>query len=1293
MIKVFLSSTSKDLSAYRDAVYAAIEGLDGFHCVRMEDFGARNIAAQEFCQQKISECELVVCLVGLCYGSTAPGSDESYTVLEYRTAGIACIDRLVFVSSDGHFYAGFDREPDEQWAKQQTFRREVSSECIRETFFAPNDLARKVVAAIRNWEQECKKFPITQPDYFEQRAVDAAANTQSFDHTPCLHASLADLDLEKVTEFLKRDLVQRQGDFLPGGDIQTQLDRLCLLHESRPTHGTLLCFGRKPQTRLAGATTRCIYWRGNTRSHGWLDDRACRGDLLAQFECVLNFFRKNLRFSRLIGEEGRTEQYEIPFVALQEAVANALVHREYAIWNGKQHIERSGCVQVEVFDEQVEIKSPGSLPPPMTLDLLCIGDITHPRNPLIARIFYLHGLVEQVGSGIQRMKNAMNDAGLSPPRLELSDAQTFKVILERPQQIPDEIFDSTEFGRLLTLGLEGIVEREGKPLELVIEEISSAMGLRYTSLMQKWRQGRVPTLPDQVATLARMCVRTGGMDQAWLHFFLRAASYSASASIIAEFYPIALREHTTLRPVPEALSSNILSDEEIASLHQQYCQTLYEHWKMLDFKGMLYVERNQSLSILLTEVFIFPDVLVGVPEYETLEREDEGESEEHKEKKSGRTEEGEQEQFLSRERRPRKETRITLQREELGVVLAKSRRLVMLGDPGAGKSTLLKYLMVRLAQGKDQFIADFPQLTDVSSAVPLYIRLADYAEAWSTTPLGERSLKDFLPRYLRENYLETCLTFLQTQLERGAVFLLLDGLDEIPDVALRMQIVRQVEAFTQFYPKNRFIVTSRIVGYKEAQLAADYQAYTLADFNEKQISTFTQKWCPAYERWVKRAIDSQHLQDAASKEAERLFQETQKNPGVKKLAVNPLLLTILAIIQRQGTKLPGHRIKLYESCATTLLDNWIEAKGISIRFNQNDLIKILRPLAFWTHGHKAVGAIPEEELAEQIVKQLLERRVTRDEGEAARLAEQFLETVRGQTGILVERGKQRYGFLHQTFEEYFAARELVKRKEQERNKFIRAHLHDARWREVILLAVGIIGILDSNEEEVTELVNNVIRQAGSPFEKLLHRDLLFAGLCLADDVGVNTACEDDIIEEIVYLYLTSPYDALREAFSSVLQAWDGTPAAKKAARLVLTLFHNSEMLTAPSSAPLTPLSSEGARFAQKVAANYQRLAQLHRQSQAKLLHMSVVMRLHTLQIETPIVPIEYALGLFSDSSQQVRDAAASALGQLGSSAPQVLDTLLNALSDSPWQVRHTAASAMAQLGSSEPRVLDKIVSA
>ena len=149
-------------------------------------------------------------------------------------------------------------------------------------------------------------------------------------------------------------------------------------------------------------------------------------------------------------------------------------------------------------------------------------------------------------------------------------------------------------------------------------------------------------------------------------------------------------------------------------------------------------------------------------------------------------------------------------------------------------------------------------------------------------------------------YLGSYRSLLQELLTQGKLLILFDGLDEIPDASLRIQIAHQIEIFTQAYSQNSFIVTSRIVGYRNAPLTGHYQTYTLADFNEEQIQTFTKKWCPAYERWVNHIEDHQLLQGIATKEAEKLFQATRLNEGVRRLAVNPLLLTILALIQRQG---------------------------------------------------------------------------------------------------------------------------------------------------------------------------------------------------------------------------------------------------------------------------------------------------------------------------------------------------------------------------------------------------------
>ena len=148
MRKVFLSSTSKDLFEYREAVAKAIHGLDGYHCVQMENFGARNQQALEFCRGKVRECDIFVGILGLLYGSCPEGVNLSYTEDEYVTAIEAGIPRLMFVSPEGFNVPGTLREPDEIWTRQQAFRSRVNKDQIRATFSDPDELARVVVSAI-----------------------------------------------------------------------------------------------------------------------------------------------------------------------------------------------------------------------------------------------------------------------------------------------------------------------------------------------------------------------------------------------------------------------------------------------------------------------------------------------------------------------------------------------------------------------------------------------------------------------------------------------------------------------------------------------------------------------------------------------------------------------------------------------------------------------------------------------------------------------------------------------------------------------------------------------------------------------------------------------------------------------------------------------------------------------------------------------------------------------------------------------------------------------------------------
>ncbi len=154
MRKVFVSSTARDLSAYREAVYRAIERLDGFHGVRMEDFGARDAESDEFCRAKIAECDVAVFIVGLCHGSSPKGFKTSYTEREYQAAKDADLPRLAFLSEEGKFYDGYYRESDARWKQQQAFRALLNGERMRDTFATPEELSGKVAAAIGNWARD-----------------------------------------------------------------------------------------------------------------------------------------------------------------------------------------------------------------------------------------------------------------------------------------------------------------------------------------------------------------------------------------------------------------------------------------------------------------------------------------------------------------------------------------------------------------------------------------------------------------------------------------------------------------------------------------------------------------------------------------------------------------------------------------------------------------------------------------------------------------------------------------------------------------------------------------------------------------------------------------------------------------------------------------------------------------------------------------------------------------------------------------------------------------------------------
>ena len=121
--RIFLSSTGRDLSVYREQVYKAIQKLQGVSCVRMEDFGASSESPLAKCIQEMSACDIFVGIIGTFYGSAPPDSTKSFTEHEYDTASERDIPKLMFVTPEDFSVPATLREDDASWEKQQRISR------------------------------------------------------------------------------------------------------------------------------------------------------------------------------------------------------------------------------------------------------------------------------------------------------------------------------------------------------------------------------------------------------------------------------------------------------------------------------------------------------------------------------------------------------------------------------------------------------------------------------------------------------------------------------------------------------------------------------------------------------------------------------------------------------------------------------------------------------------------------------------------------------------------------------------------------------------------------------------------------------------------------------------------------------------------------------------------------------------------------------------------------------------------------------------------------------------------
>ena len=220
-----------------------------------------------------------------------------------------------------------------------------------------------------------------------------------------------DFDSNLFKNFLR---IVGVSNVLPQDTILTNLQ--LITNDRYFKNGAVLFFGKEPQKFHEQATTRCLLFKGTNKTT-ILDDKSFSGNLIQQYNGALAYLFQKLNVNYTIEGSGpRKEVLEIPEEVFKEALLNSLCHRDY--------YEKGAVTHVEIFDDRVEISNPGGLV--NSIAKADFGKKSLSRNPLIFGLFLRMGMVEKVGSGINRMKDEMMKARLPTPIFTLDGFFTAK---------------------------------------------------------------------------------------------------------------------------------------------------------------------------------------------------------------------------------------------------------------------------------------------------------------------------------------------------------------------------------------------------------------------------------------------------------------------------------------------------------------------------------------------------------------------------------------------------------------------------------------------------------------------------------------------------------------------------------------------------------------------------------------------------------------------------------------------------------------------------------------------------
>lgn len=386
---------------------------------------------------------------------------------------------------------------------------------------------------------------------------------------------------------------------------------------------------------------------------------------------------------------------------------------------------------------------------------------------------------------------------------------------------------------------------------------------------------------------------------------------------------------------------------------------------------------------------------------------------------------------------------------DLEQTLVESPRLVVLGDPGSGKSTLVNWVAWHQARQVGKVWR--PELEGL---VPLPIVLREISIRRGLT--WDKLIAAFLDHQMCQGKLDAATV--EQMMQTGQALLLLDGLDEIGNWRLREELQQVVFEAMDRYPRTRWLMTSRLVGYDEMPFHEDFEnpqdpdydpvddlseppeehlpegghprprrtmaeLVYVAPFDDAQIQRFAFQWF----------AEREPARERAYRQADEFFRRLQEHETTRRLARTPNLLTMMALIYRIKARLPHGRAVLYDEIAAAYLQSIDEYRGLhTFDYTLETKKKWLAYVGFQMQQRRAVDRNEKDEKNKNDDGEILADKQevigwigeamqeTGKLGDAAEAAA-FVDYIGRRSGLLLPRGVDQFAFMHLSFQEYFAA--------------------------------------------------------------------------------------------------------------------------------------------------------------------------------------------------------------------------------------------------------------------------------